>query len=430
MAAPCRGAVTAPTAVFLVFTGFLLISKDTFGGRHLRPLESTATATRLTHSPRILRTSTQIFPRYIRSGEIILQNPRQRQCGATVSEASASTTPARLPALGLTAQELVNHDLKSLDASAAEGAGEVVKAIEGACVKIARALARVNIDKLTGDEGGINIQGERQKKLDVYANDLLKEALFDTGLVASIATEEEDDVVMAPIPPTAPVTFSVAFDPLDGSSNIDCSVPTGTIFSIYKLQETNFAEKVFYSPVKDILVSGYAMYSSATSLVLTAGQGTHMLSLDPDRGSFLLTNPSLNVPERGPYYSLNEGRFFDWPEGLKKYINDMKQGKGAWGKQYSSRYVCSLVADVHRTLLYGGWAGNPRPHLRLLFEAAPLSFIVQQAGGEGSDGEKRIMSYHPTALHQRLPVFIGSSLDIEELESYGDVQQGAARYEA
>eukprot|EP00884_Botryococcus_braunii_P017291 jgi/Botrbrau1/4245/Bobra.0044s0040.1 len=158
-------------------------------------------------------------------------------------------------------------------------------------------------------------------------------------------------------------------------------------------------------------------------LVLTLGQGTHGFTLDPLTGEFVLTHPYIQIPERGQIYSLNDARYFDWPAGLRTYIDNIRQGKGQYPKQYSARYICSLVADLHRTLLYGGVAMNPRSHLRLVYEGNPLAFITEQAGGRASNGVERILSIPPSKLHQRLPLFLGSPLDMAELESYGDVQQ-------
>jgi fructose-1,6-bisphosphatase I len=158
-------------------------------------------------------------------------------------------------------------------------------------------------------------------------------------------------------------------------------------------------------------------------LCISVGSGTHGFTLDRSTGEFVLTHPSIIIPSRGQIYSVNDARYFDWPEGLKKYIDTIRQGKGENPKKYSARYICSLVADFHRTLLYGGIAMNPRDHLRLVYEANPLSFLVEQAGGSGSDGKRRILEIQPAKLHQRLPLFLGSSADISELEGYGDIQQ-------
>ena len=297
----------------------------------------------------------------------------------------------------------------------------VLDAIAESCKEIAGLLQRASLVGLLGEEGGRNVQGEKQKKMDVEANRLLSAALERTGLVNAVASEEEAGAVRLPRG-----RYAVAFDPLDGSSNVDCSVPTGTIFSIYDASAPDFS---FLGPMDKILVAGYALYSSAVSLVLTWGAGTHIFTLDPETRQFVLTRAHCRCPPRGPYYSLNEGRSPDWPAGLRRYIDDVKRGAGQWGRRYGLRYVCSLVADIHRTLLYGGWAGNPRPHLRLLFESAPISYLLEQAQGAGSDGRARILDTDLRTLHQRSPLFAGSAEDVAELESYGDVQQGAARYE-
>ncbi|KAF6160627.1 hypothetical protein GIB67_019567 [Kingdonia uniflora] len=223
-----------------------------------------------------------------------------------------------------------------------------------------------------------------------------------------MASEEDED----PIWITDNAPFVVVTDPLDGSRNIDASIPTGTIFGKYKrLSGTK------------LIAAGYVVYSSATILCVSFGLGTHAFTLDRTTGDFVLTHPSIKVPPRGQIYSVNDARYFDWPEGLRRYIDTIRQGKGRNSKKYSARYICSLVADFHRTLMYGGVAMNPRDHLRLVYEANPLSFLVEQAGGRGSNGKSRILSIQPVKLHQRLPLFLGGLEDIEELESYGDVQQ-------
>lgn len=300
-----------------------------------------------------------------------------------------------------------------------------------ACVEISNEIASAPINGRTGLFGTENASGDTQKKLDVISNSIIKNALIQSSKVSIMATEEENELIS--IPEVSNGLF-VTFDPLDGSSNIDCAIPTGTIFGIYPNNQ-GVGESCTLSDVLQsgscMLAAGYCMYSSSTEFVITAGNGTHGFTLDPTSQSFILTRRDIKCPTRGPYYSLNEGRSSDWPEGLRRYINDIKDGKSAWGKRYSSRYVCSLVADVHRTILYGGWAGNPRSHLRLLYEAAPLALILEQAGGAGSDGIRQILDIIPTKLHERLPCFLGSVDDIAELEAYGDVQQtGSMKYEA
>mmetsp|Transcript_36066 Transcript_36066/g.36751 ORF Transcript_36066/g.36751 Transcript_36066/m.36751 type:complete len:366 (-) Transcript_36066:152-1249(-) len=297
-------------------------------------------------------------------------------------------------------------------------------------VSIARFIATAPILGITGKSNTKNSFEEDQKKLDIISNDIIKTELRSSQYVKIIATEEDDEPIV--LNSTLKSGLVVVYDPLDGSSNIDCAIPTGTIFGIYRtLSDSSDSSKNVLQSGNGLVAAGYSMYSSSIEYVLSTGKGTYGFTMHPITREFFLTRSAWKCPSRGPYYSLNEGRASDWPEGLRRYISDIKDGHSAWGKRYSSRYVCSLVADVHRSLLYGGWAGNPRSHLRYLYEAAPLAFIAEQCGGAGSDGVQRILDITPTTLHHRLPVFIGSKEDIAELESYGDVQQlGSKKYEA
>ncbi|XP_022971912.1 fructose-1,6-bisphosphatase, cytosolic [Cucurbita maxima] len=276
--------------------------------------------------------------------------------------------------------------------------------------------------------GGVVVGAERDapKPLDIVSNEIILSSLKKSGKVAVMASEEDDEPVW--IRDDGP--FVVVTDPLDGSRNIDASIPTGTIFGVYKrlveLDNLPREEKAVLNSLQSgtkLLAAGYVLYSSATILCASFGSGTHAFTLDHSTGDFILTHPHIKIPPRGQIYSVNDARYFDWPEGLRRYIDTIRQGKGKNPKKYSARYICSLVADLHRTLLYGGVAMNPRDHLRLVYEANPLSLLVEQAGGRGSDGKNRILSMQPGKLHQRLPLFMGSLEDMEELESYGDVQQ-------
>lgn len=267
---------------------------------------------------------------------------------------------------------------------------------------------------------------DEPKPLDIVSNEIILASLRNSGKVAVMASEEDD----APVWISDDGPFVVVTDPLDGSRNIDASIPTGTIFGVYKrleeLDHLPVEEKAQLNSLQSgtkLVASGYVLYSSATIFCVSFGSGTHAFTLDRSTGDFVLTHPDIKIPPRGQIYSVNDARYFDWPEGLRKYIDTVRQGKGKYPKKYSARYICSLVADLHRTLLYGGVAMNPRDHLRLVYEANPLSFLVEQAGGKGSDGKHRILSIQPVKLHQRLPLFLGSLEDMEELESYGDVQQ-------
>ena len=295
-----------------------------------------------------------------------------------------------------------------------------VSAVAASAVEIASLLARAPIDGNLGGIGETSGDRDAQKPLDILSNEIMKTRLFGTGVVSWIATEEEDDPIASNIQVKSGLT--VCFDPLDGSSNIDCASPTGTIFSIADAADT---ESFRLRRGDELSCAGYVLYSSSTELVLALGrdQGVCGFTLSRDSSEFVLARPNIKVPPRGQFYSLNDGRSSDWPTGLQRYIQDIKDGRGESGKRYSSRYVCSLVADVHRTLLYGGWAGNPRSHLRLLFEGAPLAFVLEAAGGAGTDGVSRLLSIQPSKVHHRLPVFLGSELDVRELQTYGDVQQ-------
>ncbi|XP_021804371.1 fructose-1,6-bisphosphatase, chloroplastic-like [Prunus avium] len=306
--------------------------------------------------------------------------------------------------------------------------------LQYACKKIAALVAspfNSTLGKHTGFAAGAGSSAggsgrDAPKPLDIVSNEIILSSLRSSGKVAVMASEEDDTPTW--IRDDGP--FVVVTDPLDGSRNIDASIPTGTIFGIYRrleeLDHLRTEEKALLNSLQTgtrLVASGYVLYSSATIFCASFGSGTHAFTLDHSTGDFILTHPSLKIPSRGQIYSVNDARYFDWPDGLRLYIDTVRQGKGRYPKKYSARYICSLVADFHRTLLYGGVTMNPRDHLRLVYEANPLSFLVEQAGGKGSDGKNRILSIQPVKLHQRLPLFLGSCEDMEELESYGDVQQ-------
>ncbi|CAM8930924.1 unnamed protein product [Rhodiola kirilowii] len=303
--------------------------------------------------------------------------------------------------------------------------------LQYACKRIAALVASPFSLSLGFEDGGVGSGAgdsgrDKPKPLDLVSNEIILSALRKSGKVAVMASEEDD----IPVWITDDGPFVVVTDPLDGSRNIDASIPTGTIFGVYKrlveLDPLPIDEKASLNSLQSgtkMIAAGYVLYSSATIFCLTFGSGTHAFTLDRTTGDFILTHPNIKIPPRGQIYSVNDARYFDWPEGLRKYIDTVRQGKGKYPKKYSARYICSLVADFHRTLLYGGIAMNPRAHLRLVYEANPLSFLAEQAGGKGSDGKHRILSIQPVKLHQRLPLFLGSPEDIEELESFEDVQQ-------
>lgn len=323
---------------------------------------------------------------------------------------------------------------------------EVICAVASACVDISKELSRLPIHNARNSvkTDSINVQGEVQKGMDIIANRIFLNEVSHT--VAALASEEEEGVIYGKPNSDMPnsgnmqkteMKYEIAFDPLDGSSNLDVSVPTGTIFGI----SPHTADKPFSSSGRAIIAAGYTVYSSSIELVISLGlsgsKGAAGFTLDPTlllnnstekAACFVLSRPNLICPPNGPYYSLNDGREPDWPEGLRKWIYDAKRGLTPSGTIFSARYICSLCADVHRTLIKGGWAGNPRPHLRLLYEAAPLAHVAEACGGRGSNGVKNLLDIKPAKLHERVPVFIGSKNDVKELEEYGDVQQGISTY--
>ncbi|KAL3536469.1 hypothetical protein ACH5RR_004930 [Cinchona calisaya] len=312
----------------------------------------------------------------------------------------------------------------------------VISSISMACKQIASLVQRASISNLTGVQGAVNVQGEDQKKLDVVSNEVFSNCLRSSGRTGIIASEEED--VPVAVEESYSGNYIVVFDPLDGSSNIDAAVSTGSIFGIYSPNDECLADIGDDStldqmeqrcvvnvcqPGNNLLAAGYCMYSSSVIFVLTIGTGVFSFTLDPMYGEFVLTQENIQIPKAGKIYAFNEGNYQLWDDKLKKYIDDLKD-PGPSGKPYSARYIGSLVGDFHRTLLYGGIYGYPRDKkskngkLRLLYECAPMSFIVEQAGGKGSDGSQRILDIEPTEIHQRVPLYIGSVEEVEKLEKY------------
>ena len=290
---------------------------------------------------------------------------------------------------------------------------------------ISREVNKAGLAEILGLAGAENIQGEQVMKLDVFANETMMRMNDHTGRLCAMASEENPDVI--PIPERFPCgKYVLVFDPLDGSANIDVNVSVGTIFSIHR--------KVSAGPrgsLEDLLqpgykqaAAGYIVYGSSTMMVYTSGQGVHGFTLDPSVGEFLLSHPNIRIPSRGKYYSINEGNYHYWSEGIRRYVDYLKTPDKATGRPYAGRYIGTLVADFHRNLLAGGIfmypADNKNPHgkLRLLYEAAPLAFIVEQAGGRASDGTQDILHIQPESLHQRVPLFIGSREDVDKAEQF------------
>ena len=266
-------------------------------------------------------------------------------------------------------------------------------------------------EDILGAQGSENVQGEQQQKLDVYANDLFIRMLRNQGEVCAVASEENDDIVHF----DNGGKYVVTMDPLDGSSNIDVNVSIGTIFSIYRRISTGPKATMedFMQPGTAQVTAGYIVYGSSTMLVYTTGHGVNGFTLDPSIGTFCLSHPDMKTPDDGSIYSVNEGNYFEFTDGVRNYIDACKR------KKMSARYIGSLVADFHRNLLKGGiyfypaTPKAPKGKLRLLYEANPLAMIAEQAGGVATDGATRILDLKPTELHQRCPLFIGSKNMVE-----------------
>jgi len=292
--------------------------------------------------------------------------------------------------------------------------------IQLACKVTSNAIKRAGFEGLFGLSGNVNVHAEDVKKLDEIANDAFVASLKSTKEVCVLVSEEESSEIL--VEQKMAGKFAIAFDPLDGSANLDANVSVGSIFAIWTKQgETGNVSDVL-RPGRDMVASGYALYGSATMLVITLGHGVHGFTLDQSVGEFVLTHPDIKIKPRGTIYSINEGNALYWEKATANYVASVKSGKN--GNPYSSRYIGSMVADVHRTLLYGGIfmypadSKSPSGKLRYLYEVAPLSFIIEQAGGKSTNGKVPCLDLVPDSIHKRVPVFMGSKLDVEDLEAF------------
>ncbi len=304
-----------------------------------------------------------------------------------------------------------------------EATGELSNLLYDLCLAakvIAAAIRRAGLVDILGSAHQTNVQGEEQQKLDVFANEAIKNAMGHTGLVAVMASEEDEGPI--PIPPDWPIgKYTVLFDPLDGSSNIDCNSSVGTIFSIYRRvsAEGQGTLEDLLQPGVNQVAAGYMMYGSSTMLVYTTGQGVHGFTLDPTIGEFVLSHASIEIPRVGKYYSVNESNFARWDRGIQMAVRGFHGDLPDRIAGKNSRYIGSFVADFHRNLVNGGIfmypadTKNRNGKLRLLYEASPMAFIVEQAGGGATDGRGRILEIVPESLHQRTPLVIGSREDVD-----------------
>jgi len=287
---------------------------------------------------------------------------------------------------------------------------------------IAAKVRRAGLVGILGSEGKINVQGETVQKLDVFANQTLEYCLGSRGNVAIMASEEDEEPIVVSRD-RKNGRYVVIFDPLDGSSNIDVNVSVGTIFSIFRRDEDPDCSR---DPRLDVLqpghcqvAAGYVVYGSSTMAVYTTGNGVYGFTLDPSIGAYIISHDKITMPKKGRIYSVNEANADSFPEPYQRFLADLRSGHA--GRAYSSRYIGSLVADFHRTLLKGGifmyppTSQYPEGKLRLMYEANPIAFLAEQAGGMATNGQTRIMDIRPTGLHQRTPLLVGSSDDMNRI---------------
>ena len=304
---------------------------------------------------------------------------------------------------------------------------QLLSSIRLASKVVNREINKAGLADILGHAGSENIQGENQMKLDVFANDTFIRTLRSMGEVCGVASEELEDYISFDDNMHSSSKYIVLIDPLDGSSNIDVNVSVGTIFSIYRRisKPGNPADlNDFLQPGNMQVAAGYIVYGSSTMLVFTTGHGVNGFTLDPSIGTYCLSHPNMKIPEKGKIYSINEGNYVHFPSGVKKYLKFCQALDIQSDRPYTSRYIGSLVCDLHRNILKGGiyiyptGTLSPNGKLRLLYECNPLAFIVEQAGGRATNGEQRILDIKPTELHQRVPYFAGSTAMVLEAESF------------
>ncbi len=290
---------------------------------------------------------------------------------------------------------------------------------------VRKEVVRAGLVDILGYTGTTNVQGEEVKKLDIFANEKIISAIGQHGRFAIMGSEENEGIIIPPKNETG--NYALLFDPLDGSSNIDVNVSVGTIFSIYKLKgddpsKANLADCLQHG--YEQVAAGYVIYGSSVVMVYTTGHGVHGFTYDPTIGEFLLSHENIITPKTGKYYSINEGSYAQFNEGTKRYLDYIKEEDPETNRPYSTRYIGSLVADFHRNLLTGGVFVYPPTtkhatgKLRLMYEANPLAFICEQAGGRATNGRDRILDIQPLELHQRTPLYIGSVDDVIVAEEF------------
>jgi len=332
------------------------------------------------------------------------------------------------PTLDRDCTTLSRHVLQQLQSFSpqAQDLSAIMSRIGLAAKLIARRLSRAGlVEGVLGFTGDVNVQGESVKKMDLYANDVFISVFKQSGLVCRLASEEMDKPYY--IPENCPIgRYTLLYDPIDGSSNVDINLNVGSIFSIRQQEGTDIdgeAQDLLQDGRKQI-AAGYVLYGPSTMLVYSIGKGVHAFTLDPSLGEFILSNENIQIPDHGPVYSVNEGNFWQWDDSIRNYIRYVHRHEG-----YTARYGGALVGDIHRiftqggVFLYPGTVKKPEGKLRLLYESAPLAFLMEQAGGSASTGTQAILDVVPKKLHARTPLFIGSKDDVALVESF--IQEAA-----
>ena len=328
---------------------------------------------------------------------------------------------SKTPTLG----EFIIENQESFPYSSGE-LSSLLNAIRLAAKVVNHDVNKAGLVDLFGGAGGTNVQGEQQQKLDVFANNIFIQALINRNIVCGIVSEEDDEFISIDCKDNNNSSkYVVLMDPLDGSSNIDVNVSVGTIFSIYRRISPSGSpveERDFLQKGENQVAAGYVIYGTSTMLVFTTGNGVNGFTLNPAIGSFYLSHKNIQFPKTGNIYSVNEGNYVHFPEGVKKYIKYCQENEG--DRPYTSRYIGSLVSDFHRNMIKGGVylypssAMNKSGKLRLLYECNPIAFIAEQAGGKATDGFKRILEIEPKAIHERVPFYCGNKDMVETLEGF------------
>jgi fructose-1,6-bisphosphatase I len=332
------------------------------------------------------------------------------------------------PTLDRDCTTLSRHVLQQLQSFSpqAQDLSAIMSRIGLAAKLIARRLSRAGlVEGVLGFTGDVNVQGESVKKMDLYANDVFISVFKQSGLVCRLASEEMDKPYY--IPENCPIgRYTLLYDPIDGSSNVDINLNVGSIFSIRQQEGTDIdgeAQDLLQNGRKQI-AAGYVLYGPSTMLVYSIGKGVHAFTLDPSLGEFILSNENIQIPDHGPIYSVNEGNFWQWDDSIRNYIRYVHRHEG-----YTARYGGALVGDIHRifmqggVFLYPGTVKKPEGKLRLLYESAPLAFLMEQAGGKASTGTQAILDVIPKKIHARTPLIIGSKDDVSLVESF--IQEAA-----